>query len=155
MKRTFDANYHTHTTRCGHAIGTDEQYVLAAIDAGFKVLGFSDHIPFEGISNKKDRMDYDQLDDYFRSIEALKVNYAHQIDIKLGFEAEYYPAYHTYYETLLKRSDYLILGQHYQILNQIATMNTAAMAMFWSMRNRCALECVQVILRIWLTPIIS
>ena len=26
------ANYHTHTARCGHATGTDEDYVLAAND---------------------------------------------------------------------------------------------------------------------------
>ena len=26
------ANYHTHTARCGHATGTDEDYVLAAIE---------------------------------------------------------------------------------------------------------------------------
>ena len=37
------ANYHTHTARCGHAIGTDEEYVQAAIQAGLKTLGFSDH----------------------------------------------------------------------------------------------------------------
>ena len=30
------ANYHTHTARCGHAIGTDEEYVQAAIQAGLK-----------------------------------------------------------------------------------------------------------------------
>ena len=40
------ANYHTHTSRCGHAGGTDEEYVLAAIEAGWQVLGFSDHMPW-------------------------------------------------------------------------------------------------------------
>ncbi len=41
-----DFNLHTHTARCRHAVGTDEAYVQAAIKAGFKVLGFSDHCPF-------------------------------------------------------------------------------------------------------------
>lgn len=40
------ANYHTHTARCGHAEGTDEEYVLAAIERGFDELGFSDHVPW-------------------------------------------------------------------------------------------------------------
>ena len=40
------ANYHTHTARCGHATGTDEDYVLAAIEQGFDELGFSDHVPW-------------------------------------------------------------------------------------------------------------
>lgn len=38
-------NYHTHTTRCGHAEGTEEEYILTALRCGFKVLGFSDHAP--------------------------------------------------------------------------------------------------------------
>ena len=28
-------NLHTHTFRCGHASGTDDQMVLSAIEAGF------------------------------------------------------------------------------------------------------------------------
>jgi histidinol-phosphatase (PHP family) len=39
-------NYHSHTARCGHAWGTDEEFVNAAIDAGFSVLGFSEHTPW-------------------------------------------------------------------------------------------------------------
>ena len=38
-------NYHTHTKRCGHAIGEDEEYVLRAIENGFDEIGFSDHAP--------------------------------------------------------------------------------------------------------------
>ena len=38
-------NYHTHTFRCHHAQGTDEEMVLAAIKSGIKVFGFSDHGP--------------------------------------------------------------------------------------------------------------
>lgn len=33
-------NYHTHTTRCGHAEGTEEEYILTALRCGYKVLGF-------------------------------------------------------------------------------------------------------------------
>ena len=41
------ANYHTHTYRCGHSGNyADEEFVLHAIDAGLKVLGFSDHTPW-------------------------------------------------------------------------------------------------------------
>ena len=37
------ANYHTHTFRCHHALGTDEDYVTSAIANGIQILGFSDH----------------------------------------------------------------------------------------------------------------
>jgi len=108
----MDANYHTHTSRCGHANGTDEQYVRAAIEAGFKLLGFSDHVPYEGIHAPKDRMDYDQIDEYLASINHLKVKYQDKIKILSGFEVEFYPEYIDYYKHLLTRCDYLVLGQH-------------------------------------------
>jgi len=38
-------NYHTHTPRCRHARGTEEDYVRHAIAGGYQVLGFSDHTP--------------------------------------------------------------------------------------------------------------
>ena len=36
-------NMHTHTARCMHARGEDREYVEKAIEAGFEVLGMSDH----------------------------------------------------------------------------------------------------------------
>ena len=39
-------NYHTHTYRCHHAIGKEEDYILNAIKAGYTELGFSDHAPW-------------------------------------------------------------------------------------------------------------
>lgn len=40
-------NYHTHTTRCMHATGSDEDYVLSAIKGSYQELGFSDHTPWK------------------------------------------------------------------------------------------------------------
>ena len=40
-------NYHTHTTRCLHATGSDEEFVLSAIKGGYQELGFSDHTPWK------------------------------------------------------------------------------------------------------------
>ena len=88
MQQNF--NYHTHTWRCGHAKGTDEQYVQAAIDAGFKVLGFSDHGPYRNRSFLDSRMDFSQVDEYYQSCNQLKEKYKNQIDIKIGFELEYF-----------------------------------------------------------------
>ena len=39
------ANYHTHTKLCNHAVGMPEDYVLKAIELGFKELGMSCHAP--------------------------------------------------------------------------------------------------------------
>ena len=51
-------HYHTHTKRCGHAQGEDEEYVLSAIKHGFKFLGFSDHVMLPGHPQPGVRGDY-------------------------------------------------------------------------------------------------
>jgi histidinol-phosphatase (PHP family) len=111
------ANYHAHTVRCRHASGTEEEYVQAAIDRGLKVFGFSDHTPqfFPGEYYSRMRMFPDQLEDYVSSVLGCRKEYAGRIDIRLGLEAEYYPA--TWIEMLARAKDagveYLILGQHW------------------------------------------
>ena len=64
------ANYHTHTTRCRHAVGSDREYVKAAIESGVKTLGFSDHAPFPHRAFVG--MMPDVLPEYIASISALR-----------------------------------------------------------------------------------
>ena len=87
------ASYHTHTARCGHASGTDREYVQAAVARGVKILGFSDHIPmpFPDGHESRFRVPLRLLDDHVQSILNLREEYKDEIDIRLGFEAEYYP----------------------------------------------------------------
>lgn len=110
----FIANYHSHTARCGHAIGTDKEYVEAAIKAGFKIHGVSDHVIIPGRSQERMRGEGKELDGYFASIESLKKEYEGKIKIYSAFEAEYLPDEEDYYRELLssKRCEYLLLGQH-------------------------------------------
>lgn len=110
------ANYHTHTWRCRHAEDNERAYVRAALDAGLKVLGFSDHspYPFDGDYYSTFRMRCDQTDEYIRTIAALREEYRGDIDIRIGFEAEYYPRYFGRLLEMLEPTEYeyLILGQH-------------------------------------------
>lgn len=119
-------NFHTHTKRCGHACGEDEEYVQAAIQAGIKTLGFSDHIFYPNFQNEPFphvRGDYTLLEDYLHSILELKEKYQEQIDIHVGFEAEYYEDYDAYYKELLEsgKIEYLILGQHFLRTNGVSS----------------------------------
>ncbi len=109
-------NFHTHTTRCKHAVGTDEQYVKAAIDGGFDVLGFADHAPwvFDTDYVSHCRMPADQWQDYKQSVLALKAQYQGQIDIHLGLECEYYGKYIDQLKRLKDDGcEYLILACHF------------------------------------------
>ena len=87
------ANYHTHTYRCGHAAGEDRQYVETAIRRGLQVLGFSDHVPmpFPDGHESRFRVPLRLLEDYVQSVLDLRAEYRADIDVRLGFEAEYYP----------------------------------------------------------------
>lgn len=111
------ANYHTHTKRCQHADGEDREYVEAAIRAGIRVLGFSDHCPwiFPDSYVSGIRMRPDQVDDYFTSLESLRKEYAKDLQILIGFEAEYVPPLMESQEKFLANYpvDYMILGQHF------------------------------------------
>ena len=72
------ANYHTHTARCGHAVGTDRAYVETAIARGLRTLGFSDHVPmpFSDGHESRFRVPLRLLDDYVKSVLSLKQEYA-------------------------------------------------------------------------------
>ncbi len=111
------ANYHTHTYRCGHAVGEDRAYVENAIARGLQVLGFSDHVPmpFPDGHESRFRIPLRQLEDYVNSVLSLRDEYRKEIDIRLGFEVEYYP---DLFEGMLRLVapypvDYMLLAQHF------------------------------------------
>lgn len=111
------ASYHTHTKLCNHAVGEIEEYVLVAIERGVRTLGFADHAPMiypaGYVSHYK--MLPEEIVGYFTAITELKEKYSDRIDIKIGFETEYYP---DLWDRALEfwkpyPLDYLILGQHF------------------------------------------
>jgi len=134
-------NYHTHTYRCGHAKGTEEEMVQAAIQIHMEELGISDHIPLPYyrlhllksitavrslrslasliLAFIKDgpnmRMSYLHMVEYLKAIEEASINHHGEIKIYKGFEAEYLEEYLDYYQELLTtyQIDYLILGNHF------------------------------------------
>ena len=134
-------NYHTHTYRCGHAKGTEEQMILSAIENQIQELGISEHIPLphyrwkllssihkiRGLrsfvslirafiyNGPNMRMPYQQIDEYFTIMKDCKMKYKDTINIYTGFEAEGIEEYFGYYQSLLKskKVDYLILGHHF------------------------------------------
>lgn len=102
-------NLHTHTARCGHAVGTDEEYIQAAIEMGYDKLGFSEHVPFPG---KCFGMQMRDREGYMEAVLALKETYKGRIEIVLGLECEPLQRYEDYLRQLHKRVDYMLLGSH-------------------------------------------
>lgn len=110
-------NYHTHTSRCLHAVGTDEEYVKAAIEAGFDEIGFSDHTPwhFESGYVSPMRMKESELEDYVLSVKALREKYSGKIKIHLGLECEFFKDKLPWLCAMCEKFgiEYLLLGQHF------------------------------------------
>ena len=107
--------FHVHTRRCGHAEEIeDETYILRAIDIGADSIYFTDHAPFPK-NPFRNRMDFEQLDEYLTILKNLRDKYENTIQVKIGLEAEYLPSFSDYYELLRNKDDIdlLILGQHH------------------------------------------
>ncbi len=115
-------NLHTHTPRCNHARGNEREYIERAIAAGIRTMGFADHspMPFDGDYYSNFRMRVEQTEDYINTLLDLRHEYKDQIEILIGFEAEYYPKYFDRLIDLLSAYpvDYLLMGQHY-LLNEV------------------------------------
>ena len=120
-------NYHTHTSRCHHAWGTDEEFVLSAIKGGYTELGFSDHSCWKYDSDfvSHIRMTPEEIDGYCESMLALKEKYKDQIKILIGLECEYFPKYMDWLKDFIKEKklDYVIFGNHYIDSDEINDYN--------------------------------
>ncbi|MDE7464325.1 MAG: histidinol-phosphatase [Clostridiales bacterium] len=112
-------NYHTHTYLCGHAGGSVEDYVHAAMINGLEVLGMSDHFlppvqsyePYINFQTLKTR--------YLSSINSAKENYGGHIKILSAVEIEYFGGHSDYYKRLVDDLDYIVMGQHEFIHNGV------------------------------------
>lgn len=111
------ANYHTHTIRCNHASGSEREYIENSIKNGFKILGFSDHVPqpYPPQYDSHIRMKMQEAEDYTNTLVKLREEYKDDIKILIGYEVEYT---HKYFDKLLRHIrqyplDYIIQGQHF------------------------------------------
>jgi histidinol-phosphatase (PHP family) len=112
-------DYHVHTARCGHAVGTMERYVEHAIQAGLSELGFSDHLfmywlPADARDPELGMAEWEH-EFYVEDVERCRSRYASDITIRLSIEADYIPGHEQALENILKRSDwdYVIGSVHF------------------------------------------
>lgn len=103
---------HNHTPLCNHAVGKPEEYIQRAIEIGIDVYGFSDHGPMN--FDPKYRMQYENKDDYEKSILFLKKKYQDKIDILLAYEVDFMQDSSLMIDEILNaKVDYLIGSIHF------------------------------------------
>ncbi len=88
-------DYHIHTARCGHAVGSMEEYVEQALRLKLSEIGFSDHLYLYWLPrDQRDpglAMAEEETSQYVESVLRLRTRYP-EIPIRLGLEADYIPA---------------------------------------------------------------
>ena len=119
------SNYHTHTIHCNHSDLTMETQILFAIEKGLKVIGISEHMPFEGYLGQYRLRDIKHLKEYFKEGLELKEKYKTKIKVLIGLEVEvqnnHFDKNLITYTKMLERFDELdftILGHHMFITNE-------------------------------------
>jgi histidinol-phosphatase (PHP family) len=119
MSPTALVDYHVHTARCGHAVGSMERYVEQGIGAGLRELGFSDHLYLYWMpSDQRDPelgMAEWELDFYIEDVERCRRRYARDIIIRLSIEADFVPGHEAQLEAILRRYDwdYVVGSVHF------------------------------------------
>jgi histidinol-phosphatase (PHP family) len=89
------ADYHVHTPFCGHAQGATIDYVEAALRAGLREIGFSDHLGRYYLTRSQKKrywdwgMNQQHLARYFAEIGDLQDVYQGRITIRVGLEVDY------------------------------------------------------------------
>lgn len=90
-------DYHTHSRRCGHAIGEIEDYVKTAIEKNMNEIGIADHFPLGAVIDslrlseliKKSSMGVEEFPYYIEEIKNLREKYENKIKIRLSTELTY------------------------------------------------------------------
>lgn len=112
-------DYHTHHYRCGHAVGTLEEYVQSAIAKGLQQIGLSDHMPLLHVNPAhyypEMAMPMDELPRYVEECLSLQQKYKGQIEVRVGLEGDYIEGYEEQIEAIVNAYpwDYVIGSVHF------------------------------------------
>ncbi|MGO0123559.1 histidinol-phosphatase HisJ family protein [Desulfothermobacter acidiphilus] len=110
-------DYHVHTARCGHAVGSMQEYLRQAELLGLAELGFADHLPLYFLPpERRDAglaMPMEELGEYVAEVEELRGKA--RLSVKLGIEADYIPGWERELASLLAAYpfDYVLGSVHF------------------------------------------
>lgn len=108
---------HSHTPLCKHAVGQPDEYAEVARRRGLKGLIVTCHNPMPGGFSARVRMGEDQFDEYVDLVASATEQFAGQVDVRLGLEADYFEGMEAYLERQLSSAEFhFVLGSvHPQI----------------------------------------
>lgn len=112
-------DYHTHTYRCGHAVGTMDEYIEAAITRGIGEIGLTDHL-YLYFADAADRnpewaMPEESFDQHYREMLAAREKYRGRIAGRVSVEADFVAGHEETLRAILSRYefDYVLGSVHF------------------------------------------
>lgn len=111
-------DYHTHCSRCNHALGSIEDYIREGIKKGMAEIGISDHFPMDLLPARFHiyAMPFEEFSLYIDEIKRLKEKYEHQIIVRVSSEVDFFPEAFRGYKQIIKPFmedfDYIIGSIH-------------------------------------------
>jgi len=115
-------DWHTHNQLCHHATGSIEDYIKKAIGIGIATIGICDHFPYEFLKNierlpfKEYAMNLSEIELYISTVEALKEKYKNKLNIRIGFEIDFFEnqesALNSHLNKIKDRLDYILGSIH-------------------------------------------
>ncbi|MDX8401796.1 MAG: histidinol-phosphatase HisJ family protein, partial [Mariprofundaceae bacterium] len=108
-------DYHMHTPRCNHAIGSVRDYAEAALAAGLDEIGMSDHSPMPDGFDAAWRMAAGELPDYRAEVETARQAFNGRLIVRMGLEADFHPGTEDAVRAMIDGHDwdYVIGSVHY------------------------------------------
>ncbi len=108
-------DYHMHTPRCNHAMGSIVDYCEAAVQLGLHEIGMSDHSPMPNGFDKEWRMQHEELPEYLQELEAARQRFDGKLTLRRGLEADFHPGSEPYVQEMIASNDwdYIIGSVHY------------------------------------------
>lgn len=108
------ADYHTHTPLCGHAEGSPDDFIRAALRAELSEIGFSDHAPLPEGLREGITMLPEQTEEYLSIVDAARSRHGSSIEVRTAMEVDFpfHPSFDRRYLSDA-RIDYLIGSCHF------------------------------------------
>ncbi len=106
-------NFHSHTLYCNHSDLSVEESIRLHKEAGYTVLGISEHAPIPGYTDSF-RLQEEQVDEYIEEVREA-AGRVEGIEVLCGVEAEYILGdreHLEYLRELRKKADYLVMANH-------------------------------------------
>lgn len=145
-------DYHIHTFFCGHAVGTAEDYIVAAKRNKLDIIAFTDHVPLWYLpleySHQELRKPRERFDQYVDHVRMAKWWYS-DFQVGVGMEIDYIPGCEAQMKEVVDSSDFdFVLGSvHFvgpvSIYDANDALSPGQTIAFWERYLSLAAECAE------------